>query len=122
MSRAVLRNLTHLAPITNSATRWPGKYEMIKRFNRTRDELILEATSENASIRINDSEVFKRENEKFEKVPQYFNVATKEQQNSKASLHSCRCVIDTLLEEIDVGKMTLTLPYTIVNFILNVFT
>ena len=31
----------------------------------------------------------------------YFNIATKELREQKATLHTCRCAVDTLLEEID---------------------
>ena len=103
-SRALLRNLTDLAPITHNTTRWSGKYDMLKRFNQIRGDLISAAKHENASIRINDSNVFKEQAQKFENMLKYFNIATKELQKQKSSLHSCRCVIDSLLEEIEAKK------------------
>ena len=38
--RATLRNLTDLSPITPNETRWTARYDMVKRFNTTRDKLI----------------------------------------------------------------------------------
>ena len=37
---AILRNLTDLKPKLDNDTRWSGKFEVLQRFGRLRDDLI----------------------------------------------------------------------------------
>ncbi len=60
-NRALLRNITHLAPILPNETRWSGKYAMVERFNRIHDDLIEIAAAENRSLHIESSATFKRD-------------------------------------------------------------
>lgn len=103
-NRALLRNLTSLSPVTHNDTRWSSKYQMICRFNRIRTELLATADSENASVRINASNSFKLEALRYEKMLQFFDIATLELQKRGATLYECRVVIDALVESIDANS------------------
>ena len=82
----MLRNVTDLGPVTHNETRWTSKFSMIKRINQIRDEIIQVSQEENANIRVNTSEVFKEQAERYEAMLKYFNIATTElQKNSRSS-------------------------------------
>ena len=56
---AMLRNLTRLVPVTESGTRWSGKYLMLARFNRIYDELRTVAEQSDFGVAMNLSSAFK---------------------------------------------------------------
>jgi hypothetical protein len=55
---SLLRNLVNLRPILFNATRWSGKYHMLKRFTKIRDELVAVANN-NATMQVNTSKNFR---------------------------------------------------------------
>ena len=52
-NRAMLRNLTPLAPVLHNKTRWSSKYTLLKRFNCIRHHLLRLANQEGAVLTIN---------------------------------------------------------------------
>ena len=70
-NRAVLRSLTDLAPISQNATRWSGKYNMVTRFNRIRTELTAAADHQNTTVRINTTTSCKLQAQRYEDMLKY---------------------------------------------------
>ena len=48
-----------------------------------------------------ESDFFRKQAEYYEKLLEYFDIATNEIQKRNATLHDCRCVIDSLVEIIE---------------------
>ena len=95
--RATLRKLTNLSPITANERRWTGKYEMVKRLNTIRDELIDVADDEDCDLEIDTSPKFKRIALRCEKQLGQMSAVTTELQKAHPSLSECRFAIDSLL-------------------------
>eukprot|EP00171_Calliarthron_tuberculosum_P012024 IDg12024t1 len=67
-NRAMLRNLTQLAPIIHNETRWSGKYHMLRRFATIREQLLAVADTSGATVTIDRRQVFKRQVEAYVKM------------------------------------------------------
>ena len=109
--RVSLRNLTDLSPITPNETRWTAKYEMVKRFNTIRDELIDVADDEDCDLEIDTSLQFKRIALRCEKQLGQMNAVTTELQKEHLSLSECRLAIDSLSECVKNDRDILGNPF-----------
>ena len=65
--RASLRNMTDLAPITPTKTRWIRQYLMIERFNRIRNEIAAVANKQDSHVAIELRPVFVKGCEHYKK-------------------------------------------------------
>eukprot|EP00171_Calliarthron_tuberculosum_P005080 IDg5080t1 len=99
-NRAMLRNLTHLNPITPNATRWSGMSHMLNRFIRIRDELLTVADLDGATVTIDRSNTFHARAQKSAKMLAEIDVVTKELQKNGATLAECRYAVDLLIESV----------------------
>ncbi len=95
------RNVTSLSPVIHNKTRWSGKYHMLRRYIKIRNSIIEADSCEDSTIEMNKSDCCIRQAEYYEKLLEYFDIATNEIQKRNATLHDCRCVTDSLIEIID---------------------
>eukprot|EP00171_Calliarthron_tuberculosum_P002661 IDg2661t1 len=101
---AILRNLTELRPVMHNQTRWSGKFNMLQRFERLRDELISASQDVNADIHIDDSAHFLRKVTKYRTILGEINVVTKVLQKENSVLAMCRDSLDCLIEAVEEQK------------------
>ena len=80
--RAALRNITSLAPKIYNTTRCTGKYLMLQRFNRIREQIFEASSKGNVEIYMNKSELLKQQAENYKEMLKYFYIATQEVQNA----------------------------------------
>lgn len=103
-NRAMLRNLTELTPITPNATRWSGICRMMNRFLEIRDDLLLVADQDGATITIDRSAAFEARVKRFATMLSEIDVVTLELQKHGATISDCRLAIDMLIEEVREGR------------------
>ena len=101
---AVLRNLSTLKPIMYNKTRWSGKYDVLKRFIKIREDLIKAADDENTTLEVNSTMGFLNKVKRHQKALARIQIATKEMQTQFHSLLSCRADLDLLVEDINMYK------------------
>lgn len=73
-NRALLRNISDLAPVLNNETRWTSTHNMLKRYNRIREKLISVAKEPDSTFILNRSTSFKSDAEMFGKHFEEINV------------------------------------------------
>eukprot|EP00171_Calliarthron_tuberculosum_P001491 IDg1491t1 len=108
--RAMLRNLTSLAPVLHNKTRWSSKYIMIKRFNEIRDSIIEVANTEGATVAVERSPIFYRKSKRYEKQLQVIDQCTLELQKRGSTVSDCRFSLDVLMQSIDSYKQDASSP------------
>lgn len=98
---ALLKNATKLNPVLYNATCWSGKFNMLDRFLRIRNDIIDISNNEESSgdIVINTSEAYERRVKQYRDNLQKFNQVTKLLQTHKYKLCECRMALDMLIEE-----------------------
>eukprot|EP00171_Calliarthron_tuberculosum_P023317 IDg23317t1 len=108
---AVLRNLTDLRPIMNNVTRWSSTFEMLRRFGRIHDELIVASQNEESDIPIDCSVQFANKTVKYCSMLKEINHVTKRLQTRAYTLASCRADLDTLIEVVSQAKNNPMSPF-----------
>ncbi len=103
-NRALLQNLTSLAPVTENKTRWSGKYLMLKRFNSIYDQLRNVAEDERSTVAMNLAPQFKADTLRYCKMLCQLDEVTKFLQSENISLSDCRLALDSIAESVDEGK------------------
>ena len=103
-NRALLRNLASLAPVIDNKTRWAGKYFMLDRFLRLREEMIKVADNNESDVYINRSIMFRNKVKRYVDQLAEIHSVTLDLQNRGQSLADCRQAIDILLRSIAEGK------------------
>eukprot|EP00171_Calliarthron_tuberculosum_P003890 IDg3890t1 len=103
-NRAILRNLTDLAPVSPNQTRWSGLKTMLCRFVEIHDDIIRAADMDGATISINRSIPFTHRAEKFAKMLTEIDTVTQELQKRHLSLSECRYAVDILRESVQEGR------------------
>ena len=101
---ALLRNLTELRPVLNNETRWSGKFLMLQRFTKIRNELIDVSNNEDGSIPINVSIPFSNKVAKYAEILGEMDVVTRQLQKKGYTLADCRQDLDTLIEAVEQDK------------------
>ena len=97
---ALLRNLTDLKPIIHNQTRWSGKYYMMERFLRIRDELLEVSKDHGSNVDINSTIAFRDKCFKYAGWSKHINNVTLFLQTRLLSLEKCRGVLDILMDDI----------------------
>lgn len=108
---ALLRNLIDLRPVLHNKTRWSGKFYMLRRFLRIREELIEVSQDERSDLVVNSSQAFKRKVERYCRQLQQIDFATKELQTRKLSLSQCQNVLDCLVSDVRSGFNNIDSPF-----------
>eukprot|EP00171_Calliarthron_tuberculosum_P002904 IDg2904t1 len=103
-NRAMLRNLTALAPVVDCKTRWSSKYVMLERFSRICDSLRKVAEEENSTVAMNVTYEFKATVHRFENQLHQISQVTKYLQTVHLSLSDSRLALDTLTEFVTGSK------------------
>ncbi len=103
-NRAMLQNVTSLAPVTECKTRWSGKYLLLKRFNRIYDQLQNVAEDERSAVAMNLTPQFKAGTMRYSKMLSQLDEVTKYLQLYNISLSDCRLAFDSIAESVDDGK------------------
>eukprot|EP00171_Calliarthron_tuberculosum_P002931 IDg2931t1 len=103
-NRAMLRNLTHLAPVTYNETRWSGIKQMLNRFVEIRQDLIAVADMDDATVSIDRGPRFEVRVKKYSKMLTEIDTVTLELQKRGATLSDCRYAVNILREVVEEGR------------------
>ena len=101
---AVLRKLTKLCPEVGNDTRWTGHGSMMRKYQRTRGDLITAHDADDTNFPMNKTSQFKRTAEKVSGCFQDSNVVAISMQTHLYKLKSCRADLDALISECNAGN------------------
>ena len=85
----MLRNLTPLSPISPNAMRWSGLCRMLKRFLEIRDELLIVADQDAATIMIERRTTFVHKTKKYSAMLAEIDFVTLEMQKRGTKSSDC---------------------------------
>lgn len=94
---AVLRNICDSNPVLPNETRWSGKYELLQRFYRIRDELIEASEHDDANILIDSSSSFFINVRRHCHILAEINVVAKSLQQRSRTLFECLSDVENLM-------------------------
>ena len=101
---AVLRKVTKLCPEVGNATRWTGHGSMMRKYQRTRCDLITAHDADDSNFQMNKSTIFRRTAEKVSGCFQDATVVAISMQTHLYKLKSCRTDLDALIMECNAGN------------------
>ena len=102
---AVLRKLTKLCPEVGNDTRWTGHGRMMRKYQRTRSDLVVAHDADETNFPMNKSTAFKRSADKVSGCFQDTNVVAVSMQTHLYKLKQCRGDLDALLSECNAGHV-----------------
>ena len=101
---AILRNITDLKPVLPNETRWSGKFEMLKRFHRIRNDLLEASRHEDSSLIKDNSPRLASRVRRYRDMLGEINVVTKSLQTRGLKINECRDDIATLIQAVSSDK------------------
>jgi hypothetical protein len=102
---ALLRNLVVLKPIIHNKTRWSGKFQMLARWLRLREPLMMSVSeSGDSTLDMDDTVRFKNKVTKYTNQMKHINYCTKHLQTRKLTLGNCCEALQALTEQVEAER------------------